>query len=304
MKIAIIDLGTNTFNLLIVEKKSMGFQQLYNTKQAVMLGKEGFVDGNISTEAYERAYRTLQYFHQQIKAHNCTQIKALGTSAIRSAKNSRPFIERVNSDFKITIEPISGEQEATYIYYGAKAALPFTDENFLILDIGGGSNEFIIANKHKLLWKHSFNLGGARMLEKFKPQDPVLPGEINEIQHFFQQELRLLTEQIQKHSVARLVGCSGAFDCFASMIHHNKFHRDPDLNQKRYDFTLQEFEQMAKPLLQSSRKQRLTIPGIDPVRVDTIVMATIFTQLVLKITNIELITQSAYSLKEGVASQI
>lgn len=304
MKVAVIDLGTNTFNLLIVDKNRTEFRIVYHTKIAVMLGSEGILNGFISKPAFVRAYQAIKVFHQIINQQNCNIVKALGTSAIRSAKNAADLIQKVKNDFNITIEPITGNQEATYIYYGAKAALNFTHENYLILDIGGGSNEFIIANNAGLLWKKSFNLGGARMLEKFKPHDPVLPDEIAKMQYYFEQELSALLVQIKKTPVKMLVGCSGAFDCFASMIDYQKQQKKVDLKTKNYEFTLAEFQQMAQSLLLTSRAERMVFPGLDPVRVDTIVVATIFTQLVLKITKITKITQSAYSLKEGVAAII
>ena len=106
-------------------------------------------------------YTVLRGFRQLINEFKCEKTVAFGTSAIRSATNSGPFINKVSEELNIQIETISGQQEAEYIYQGVSQAIQFTDDSFLIMDIGGGSIEFIIANKDIVLWKQSLQLGGA-----------------------------------------------------------------------------------------------------------------------------------------------
>lgn len=305
MSAAIIDLGTNTFNLLIVNyNPDKTFKVLLNTKSAVMLGQEGINNGYISDKAFSRAYAVLRDFSEIITQFKCQKIKAFGTSAIRSASNSQEFITKIAEDLNIHIQPISGDQEAEYIYLGVKEAVTFESENFLILDIGGGSNEFIIANKDKMLWKQSFPIGGARLLEKFQPSDPITENEIIAINSYLNTTLMPLFEATQKYPVTKLVGSSGAFDTFAEILHHENYGFPLDKTKTSNRITIDGFQRLYWTIITSNKEQRLQIPGLEAIRVDTVVMATVFTKFVIdKIKMFEII-QSAYSLKEGVASQL
>jgi exopolyphosphatase/guanosine-5'-triphosphate,3'-diphosphate pyrophosphatase len=303
MRIGIIDLGTNTFNLLIVEtKKGKPFTILLNTKLAVMLGSGGLNSGIISEEALNRAYGVLSKYRELLNKYNCGKVLAFGTSAIRSTSNSKQFIEKIATDLNIHIESISGDQEAEYIYHGVRASIEFTDENYLILDFGGGSNEFIIANKNGMLWKHSFPLGGARLLEKFKPSNPISENEIELLNIFLDSELQQLKEALKKFPITKLVGSSGAFDSFADVIYckNTGLPQPKDVVSSR--ISLEEFEYIYSQIVKSSRQERLLIPGLEAVRVETIVMATLFSKFSLELSGANEIIQSTFSLKEGVAA--
>jgi len=303
MRIGIIDLGTNTFNLLIADKQDdQPFKCLLNTKSAVMLGSEGLDKGFISDKAFTRAYGVLRDFRALLNEFNCNKVIAFGTSAIRSASNAIDFIGKVSTDLNINIEPITGDKEAEYIYLGVKQAVDFTSENFLILDIGGGSNEFIIANKHKLLWKHSFPLGGARLHERFKPCDPIKESEIEKINIFLKAELVLLEQALKQFPITKLVGSSGAFDSFSEIIHYKKNKIPLPINIINSKITLADFDMLYEMIINSSRSERLLIQGLEALRVDSIVMASLFTKLSIQLSGASEIIQSAYSLKEGVIS--
>ncbi len=303
MKACIIDLGTNTFNLLIAEiNHNNSFDVLLNTKAPVMLGSEGINEGYISDKAFTRAYDVLRDFSRLINDFECKKVVAFGTSAIRSASNSNNFIEKIKNDFNINIETISGDKEATLIYRGVSQAVTFTSENYLILDIGGGSNELIIANKDGVLWQHSFALGGARLLDKIQPSDPITVEEVNGLNIYLEKELVLLTDALKDYSVTQLVGSSGAFDSLAEVLCYKK-ENVPILKASRSNIiSLQEFELLYNEIIDTQRIERLMIPGLEAIRVDTIVMANIFIKYILKVSGVKGIIQSAFSLKEGVAA--
>lgn len=305
MRVGIIDLGTNTFNILIADlAKGKAFEPLLNTKSAVMLGDEGINKGYISDKAFSRAYAVLRGFSQQLKDFKCDKVVAFGTSAIRTARNSEAFIEKISDDFGINIEPITGQQEAEYIYRGVSQAVTFSDDNYLILDIGGGSIEFIIANKHLVLWKQSLKLGGARLLEKFKPSDPIGLDQISDIENYLIDELEPLVNAIKQFPVTKLVGSSGAFDSFAEMVHYKKTKESLSKVETNYNISLDEYHNLYQEIIAKDKGERYVIPGLEAIRVNTIVMSSILTKVVLNLTNVNEIIQSSYSLKEGVASQL
>ena len=302
MKLGIIDLGTNTFNLLIVEYlENANFRTIYNTKSIVMLGKEGINEGYISKTAFDRAFGALRKFREYLNFYHCDKIIAFGTSAIRSASNANDFIEKVENELQIQIQPISGDQEAQYIYHGVKHSVRFTDENYLILDIGGGSNEFIIANKDKLLWKHSFPLGGARLLDKFSPEDPISNKTIEKIHKYLESELELLKNALKQYPVTKLVGASGAFDSFTNIISFSKTNKPLSEGNSTTHLSLPDFKKLYQKITFLNRSQRLLVVGLDEFRVDSIVIALIFTNFSINLSNINEILHSTYSLKEGVA---
>jgi exopolyphosphatase/guanosine-5'-triphosphate,3'-diphosphate pyrophosphatase len=301
MKIGIIDLGTNTFNLLVAEIGNNGsFETMLNTKSAVMLGQEGINEGTISDKAFTRAFSVLSDFRKTLNGFNCDIEVAFGTSAIRSAKNSEFFIRKIKDDLNILIEPISGDQEAEYIYQGIKQAVPLGNEKELLLDIGGGSNEFIIANQDEIYWKHSFPLGGARMIERFEPGDPIEESLIEDIKLFLDKELILLNDALEIFPCHSLIGSSGAFESFASIISYLHHKKPMPSGIKYQEIELNAFNELYQQLIKSSKKERLLMPGLEASRVDTIVLSAIFTKYIVAKFKINRLVYSSYALKEGV----
>ena len=164
---AVLDFGTNTFNLLIVERKDRSFHILHTSKQPVKLGKGGIQTNRITPDAFERGFVAIQNHMETISHYHVDEIRAFATSAIRNAENGEKFAEEVYHKFGFRVRIIPGEREAELIYKGVRQVVPMDDSNVLILDIGGGSIEFIICNRFGIVWKHSFELGMARVVELF-----------------------------------------------------------------------------------------------------------------------------------------
>jgi exopolyphosphatase / guanosine-5'-triphosphate,3'-diphosphate pyrophosphatase len=305
MKIAVIDLGTNTFNLLIAEVNSFNhYRIIHNIKSPVLLGKGGINKRTITDEAMQRALNTLQKFSYRIKTENCEKVYAYATSAVRNADNGSEFTNRVKNELNIDINVISGDKEAEFIYHGVKLGTKLKDEVALIMDIGGGSTEFIICNKHHIFWKKSFEVGAARMLETFKPSDPIKHKEIDAIEDFLTDQLDELFDAINYHQVSTLIGSSGSFDTFAEMIAHKFYEPSIVEDITEYSFYLNDFYYIHKLLLKSTKEQRLNTPGIMPMRADMIVIASVFANFILQKCNIKNMRLSAFSLKEGVLNEL
>ena len=160
-KAAAIDLGTNTFHILIATVKEGRLQIIRKESEFVLLGQGGISDGKLTQEAMKRAFTTLTRFAHILKEENISagQLRATATSAVRSAANKDAFVQEVARKTGIDIEIIDGDTEAAYIYRGVKQAVKMHDEKALIVDIGGGSVEFIIANDKQMFWRQSFEIG-------------------------------------------------------------------------------------------------------------------------------------------------
>jgi exopolyphosphatase / guanosine-5'-triphosphate,3'-diphosphate pyrophosphatase len=298
MRIAVIDLGTNTFNLLIAEVEGKSYKTIFGTKEGVKLGEGGINRKVITDAAFQRGINTIARYHDLINQYKVDKVIALATSAIRDAANGNEFEETLKNRFNLTISTITGDKEAELIYYGVRQTLTISQKRFLILDIGGGSNEFILADDQKIFWARSFKLGMARLLEQFNPSDPITAKEINDMEAYLKEELIELFDQVSRFNPEIFIGASGSFDSFVSMlatenqlehINGNVFNHIP----------LDIYEHLHQKLIQSTRTQRDHIPGLEPVRRDMIVLASIFVNFVLKETKLQTMYQSAYSLKEG-----
>jgi exopolyphosphatase / guanosine-5'-triphosphate,3'-diphosphate pyrophosphatase len=192
MTVAVLDLGTNTFHLLIVQQEDQGTTILHKSKAAVKLGEGGITTGAIAEVPFRRGVMTIKRFQEIMRNHSPEKVVALGTAAIRSASNSDAFLKSIETEAGIHVQIIDGMKEAELIYLGVKQAIDMGSEKSLIMDIGGGSVEFIIADKEQLYWKYSFELGAALLLEKFCPSDPLTQEELSAIQQHLENTLQPL----------------------------------------------------------------------------------------------------------------
>ena len=300
-KIAIIDLGTNTFNLLIAELNAdKSYSILYQTKISVKLGEGGIGKGFITQAAFQRGVDAIKQYQQIIEKYNVQKIEAIATSAIRGASNGLEFVAKIKEESNIEVQVISGEREAELIYLGVRQAVHLEDEISLIMDIGGGSTEFIIANSKQIFWKHSFLLGAARLLEMLKPSDPITDVQIESLQNYLKTELQPLFEAVNKFPVTELVGSSGSFDSLADMI-SARFYTGTILSgEKEYTFNLKDIAVIHDLILKSTTAERMQMKGLIEMRVDMIVVSSILLSFIIQSFSIQKMRLSTYSLKEGV----
>lgn len=302
-KVAVLDLGTNTFNLLLVKITPKAYYIFHNEKVPVMIGKGGINDSIITPEAQERAMNALRYYKNIIDSEKITTIYGYATSAFRDAKNGPAFRDFIEKEIGISINIISGEEEATFIYNGVRNALDIGGDNSLIMDIGGGSVEFIIGNRYEIAWKKSLNIGAQRLLDWFHSEDPMPVEDINKIDAFFDQELLELRQQIEKYKPVCLIGSSGTFDTLSEIYQHriNRFAKGDDTE---LPLTPEVFESIHQQIIHLNKEERLKIPGMIPMRVDMIVVASCLVKYVIDHFSVSSIRVSAYSLKEGMIALI
>lgn len=301
-RVAIIDMGTNTFHLLIAEVRPSGFTIVHREKVPVKIGAGGINQGVILNEAIERAVKAMRSFKKTISEAGTATILAFGTSALRNAKNGAEVIARIESETSIQTRLISGHEEAKFIYQGTRAAIALGHAPSLIMDIGGGSVEFIIGNQDKILWSRSFEIGGQRLLERFQKHDPILPEEINSLFTYVDSELSPLVEQLKKHQPKTLVGSSGTFDTLSEIY---CFRNDiPVTETPETPFSIKAFDEIYEELLIKDRAARMQIPGMIEMRVDMIVVACCLIKYLLQVHKFDTIRVSSYSLKEGVLAAI
>lgn len=297
---AVINIGTNTFHLNIADVLPDGDIVFhYKTYQAVKLGEGGINKGIIALEAYKRGVDTLIKFSEIIAQYPVKQVTAIATSAVRDAINGQNFIAEVFQKTNINIQTISGDTEAELIYQGTKAALNLTNSIFLIMDIGGGSIEFILCNHSQIYWKQSFKLGAARLMDLFMQQNRLIFTDIKAIENYLEKNLSDLIEACKIFKPQVLVGTAGSFETYAEIISVKKeIIFNPD-SEKSFEFNTQELQQLLDFFKTSTQQQRLRTPGLIAFRVDMIVVASVITSYILQKLNINKTLLSTYALKEG-----
>jgi exopolyphosphatase / guanosine-5'-triphosphate,3'-diphosphate pyrophosphatase len=302
-KAAIIDMGTNTFHLLLVELYDNRFETLYKEKIPVKIGQGGISHNTIHPEAQKRAFHTLQHFRNLIDGEEITNVFAFATSAVRNADNGTEFVKKIKEKFLIHVNVIGGEEEAQMIYEGIRFSGSLQNRIDLMMDIGGGSVEFIIGNQHEALWRKSFEIGGQRMLDLFHYHDPILKDEVNNLTAYLSEKLTDLEEAIKVFKPVGLVGASGTFDTLTDM-YYASLHQEKLKNQQVFQLPRNEFEIIAQKLLTMNKEQRLKIPGMIPMRVDMIVVASCLIEYILQLLPVDILICSSYALKEGAIAQL
>ena len=299
MKAAVIDIGTNTFHLIIASLADGKVEVIYKTNIPVKLG-EGRVNENIIIpEAFKRGLQALSQFKAEIEKQQVDCIKATATSAVRSAVNGSEFVKAVLAQTGIAIEVIDGEQEAQYIFKGVQATGVISDTS-LIMDIGGGSTEFIICRPDEVLWKKSYNIGAARLMQAFFKSDPINETDQSAIREHLSGELTDLKLACESFHPTVLIGSAGAFETFAILL-----QKDLDItNIASTAISVEGYNGLAAQLLASTHEERTQIEGLIPLRVDMIVMAVLLTNYVLEEIRPDKFWLSTYDLKMGVLNSL
>lgn len=297
--IAVLDLGTNTFHLQMACREGQDIITLSKLQIPVKLGEGGINKGYISEAAYQRGQHALDVFAAELAKFDVHVLKAFATSAIRDASNGPEFMEEVRARTGIRIETISGEEEALYICEGVRHSLPFTGEPYLVMDIGGGSVEFIIANQEQVFWKQSFRLGAARLIEKFHRHDPVSAGELRDLFVYLDQELFPLKEAAARYGCRTLVGSAGSFESLVELVEDLLRKKVPVFSAHSHELDLGDYYAVHRLLLASTHEQRSCMKGLVSFRVEMMVMASCLVDFVVDRLQLQRILASAYSLKEG-----
>ena len=296
-KMAIIDLGTNTCNLLIASYQDENYQILYQGKEVVKLGKSGIDKNLLTSDGLERAITAIRKHQERIKQYVVSEILVLATSAIREATNRAWFQQELEKRTGLTLHIISGEKEAGLIFKGVKLAFNQIGNRSLILDIGGGSNEFILTEAGEPIWKQSFPVGMARVIEQIPPSDPITPEEIKQTINWFDSRLDPLWQQLNNIQIPVLIGCSGAFDTIADLIDQTDAGTKTRIRQ---EIAIDEFNRIYEQLIGSTTSERMMMKGMESIRIEMIVPAVIFIRLILEKLNIRKIYQTDFALREGV----
>lgn len=297
-RIAAIDLGTNSFHAVLVDIYSDGsFRTIDKLKEMVILAEKG-MDNHLSEAAIERGIDALRRIKFLCDSQNVEHILACATSAIREAKNGGDFIQRTIDELGIKARAISGKMEAEMIGYAIRNSIALDKDMVLMVDIGGGSVEFIVGNVDGFHYFKSLKLGVARMAAQFVNSDPISQKEKETLQNHFREELSEVASVLEKYPVKTIIGSSGTMENIAAMI--------ADRNSKSASITLNEFVYSSEDFIsfynyfiKLNKKQRLKEKHLEEKRVDIINPGMVLVNLMLDEFNIENIKISEAALRDG-----
>ncbi|MDB0011552.1 hypothetical protein N9E20_01960 [Crocinitomicaceae bacterium] len=291
MRTAVIDLGTNTFNILIVDIENSKFNIVHTEKKGVALGKGGIHKNIISEDAFDRGIETLHHFKCVCNQHKVDRINAFGTSALRDASNAIDFVSKVHEELGIRINIISGEKEAELIYKGVQLSYSFNNPA-VIMDIGGGSTEFIFANKEGVKEMVSLDIGISRIYEKFKISNPAKPSEVKEVENWLE---KTSDNYFDNKTQKTLIGASGTFETFYELIFNITFPK----TQKCIELPIDLLSVKLDKIIYSTDQQRKLNEYLIPIRKKLAPIAAIKTRWVLQKLKVKQVFVSPCSLKEG-----
>ena len=300
-RIAAIDIGTNSFHLIVVEVKENGKVKFLDRKRVFLRLGTGIKAGKsfISENDYYLAINALKKFASIVKYHNA-QVRAVATSAVREASNNSEFVNRVLQETGITVEIIDGKTEANLIFTGMKNALPIKDKSVLGIDIGGGSTEFIYAVDGKTQFTESVKVGAVRLSKIFFPDFIINDDSVKKCEEYVAGQI-LSNKNILKDIVLDFaIGSSGTIDTICLVKEYQQKGKVPkELNG--YEFYKTEFDEVYNLIMNlKSSDERMRIPGIESKRADVIPAGLIILKQAFKIFNIKKLVLSEFALREGI----
>ena len=291
---AVIDLGTNTFHLLIADIGGGVLREVYRERRYVKLASDGIE--TIGREPYLRGLQALEHYATILRQHECEQVTAIGTAALRTASNGPTFVRAAKEASGIAVQTISGDREAELITRGVLAAIPPPEDRILIMDIGGGSTEFIVADAERVYYRESFPIGVGVLRNEFHHAEPIQALELEALRGHLRQTLAPLSAALSIHPTRHLVGAAGTFDVLAELMRKPVASPHPT----SHELDLSKFGPLRDRVLGMTLEQRLSIPGIPSERADMIVVAFVLLDFTLELANVNRVTVSSYAMKEGI----
>jgi exopolyphosphatase / guanosine-5'-triphosphate,3'-diphosphate pyrophosphatase len=303
MNLAALDIGTNSFHLIVVAVSPTGNFEIIDREKEVIRLSEGNV-GDIKTiqpQSIERAIETISRFKKIAESHDAP-LRATATSAVRESQNKNEFITKVFDETDVQIEVISGLEEARLIYFGILKAVPIFNYESLAIDIGGGSTEFVVGNSGKIIFSNSLKLGAVRLSQRFFPNYILSNEKIAEAKKWVEGVVAPILNGISGKNIVHYIGSSGTILNVGMMIQSMRGEGNKENSiLNNFEFSAKELFEIEKDILsRKTPEERKYIRGLEDKRIDIIpagiiIIATIFREL-----KIEKMIISDYALREGI----
>jgi exopolyphosphatase / guanosine-5'-triphosphate,3'-diphosphate pyrophosphatase len=302
-RVAVVDIGTNSTRLLIADVSPSGeVSELHRQSTVTRLGDRVDASGSLSPEAIDRTLAALREYRRLIDDHACEANLAVLTSAVRDASNGPDFTERVRREFSLDARTLSGDEEAQLTFLGAMHDRDVTPEPTVVIDIGGGSTEFIIGHDSTAGFHVSLPAGVVRMSERHISSDPPAPAELQALAHDARTVFLDGLPPDQRAPVTRGIAVAGTATSAAS-IAQELDHYDPARVQG-YPLQLATVELLLARLADMDEAQRRSVVGLHPDRAPTIVAGMILLSEALRAFELDCVEVSEHDILFGGALRL
>jgi exopolyphosphatase / guanosine-5'-triphosphate,3'-diphosphate pyrophosphatase len=299
MRIAAIDVGSNSIHMIVAEARADGhFIVLDRAKEMVRLGEKSLTTGRLRKSAMDRGIRTLKTFKSIATRHGVTRIRAVATSAVREAGNGGEFIQRIFDEIGLRVSVIPGREEARLIHLGVAQVEDLEGPPTVVLDIGGGSVEIVVAEKGRAPDLHSLKLGVARITEEFLSGDPPRSKDVARLEEFLRIALEPALAAAAKRKAKRVIATSGTALTLISLAAH-RLGVHPGSQIHGLEVPAEAVSRLRRALARSDRDGRLAMRGMDPKRVDMITAGAVLADVVLRRLKAPRIQACTWALREG-----
>ncbi len=293
MRLGVIDCGTNTFHLLVVDVDGNGkFTRVYKERNYVRLGENGLME--IGEIPFQRGIVCLADYKQKLAQLKVQELKVFGTEALRRASNGKAFVEAVKLQTGVQIDLITGDEEARLIHLGVMQAVPPYAGKGLIMDVGGGSVEFIIASSAEVFWARSFPIGVQVLFSEFHKNDPIKKADVGALKAHLESVLQPLFSALQEHDTPLLLGASGSFEIVEELLFDERQH------ELYSTVPVTDYQKVHGLIVGSSLAERQAMERLPVERVELVVVAFVLIDFIVKKAGIKEVVTSAYAMKEGV----
>ncbi|MBV9389873.1 MAG: Ppx/GppA family phosphatase [Chroococcidiopsidaceae cyanobacterium CP_BM_ER_R8_30] len=303
--LAAIDLGTNSLHMVVVriEPTLPTFTIIAREKETVRLG-DRCSKGELKPEVMERAITTLQRFQEIARSLSAeASIVAVATSAVREAPNGREFLQKIKHGLGLSVDLISGQEEARRIYLGVLSGMEFNNQPHIIIDIGGGSTELILGDGHEPRSLSSTKVGAVRLTAEYTTTDPISPAEFHYLEAYVRGMLERPVEDLQAHlqsdEIPKLVGTSGTIESIATILAREKLGLVPS-PLSGYQVSLKDLRELVNRLRKLNNSERAAIPGMSDRRSEIILAGAMILQEAMTQLGVEALTVCERALREGV----
>lgn len=296
---AALDIGTNSFHLVVAKPVETGFEVITSEKEVIRLG-HGSGDMNLlEQDAMDRGIAALKRMRAIADVHDA-KLRAVATSAVREAQNRNEFIKRARKEANVEVEIVSGVEEARLIHLGVRHAIAIGDSRLFMCDIGGGSTEIVLAVGEKILLSRSFKLGAVRLTDRFFSTEVLHPSAVGSCRKFVRSMLSTIEPSVQRLGFEVVAGSSGTIETIAKLIARQNKQINPK-SFNRYEFAAKDVVSMVDLLAdQPTAKQREKIFDLEPSRADIILAGAIILEGIAVTFGVERFVFSDYALREGV----
>ena len=302
-RVAAIDIGTNSTHLLVasVDTTLGTFSIEQAEKSTTRLGERDPDSGELTSAGMQRGYETLRRFRDLAISHDVEQIVTAATSAVREAPNGREFLQSIQDGLGIDVDLVSGPEEARLIYLGVLSGMSFGDRPHLLLDIGGGSTELILADGRDARALTSTRVGAVRLQRDFVKDDPIPPQRRSFLQAFIQGSLEPAVDKVHRRikpgEIPVLVATSGTAMAIGALAASEDDR--PPLKLHGYRVSRQRLDRVVEKLVAMTPEQRRDLSPINDRRAEIIVPGALILQTTMQMLGVDELVLSERALREG-----